>query len=233
MRHATFPKVGHFIRLRISLADRAGALAQAATIVGLHGGNIRSIDVHRTDDESAVDDLVVDFSKEPDMEDLGHDLATNAATALLSHQASHATDPVVASMQRVMNLLGGGLGDPDEALADAVADLCSAPVAWVSTVAQANRHDAGRVALEGNRAVALPATTLPEHLAERLPGEVRLLAVPDSGHPAGGRVVFVARSATSEFTATEIARIEALITLDGEIERTTSRRGGAPQPGPT
>jgi hypothetical protein len=216
--------MGHVIRLRISLADRAGALAQAATVIGLHGGNIMSIDVHHAGDQAAVDDLVIDFSRPPDMEDLRGDLAMNAATTLVSHQASPATDPVVASMRRVVKLVESGFGDPEGALADAVADLCSSPVAWVSTTEDAMRYDAGRLALESNGAAVLPTTTLPGHLAGRLAGEVYLLAVPDPDYPAGSRVVFVARPVTSDFTATEIARIEALADLYNQLVRLVEAR---------
>jgi hypothetical protein len=214
--------MGHVVRLRISLADRAGALAQAATIIGLHGGNILSIDVHRSSGSSAVDDLVVDFSEEPNVDELRDDLAINAATTLLSQQASDATDPVVASMQRVVQLVTDGLGDPAEAIAAAVADLCSSPVAWVSDADDAIQYEAGRLALEGHSAAAQPTTNLPEHFAGRLPGAVSLLAVPDPEYLPGGRVVFVARPASTGFTATEISRIEALMDLYHQLERLVS-----------
>jgi hypothetical protein len=209
------------------MADRAGALAQAATIVGLHGGNIMSIDVHRTGGEFAVDDLVVEFSGELDVEDLRVDLATHAATTLVSHEASHTTDPVVASMRRVVKLAEAGTDQSAQALADAVADLCSSPVAWVSSLDEAVQYDAGRLALERLGSVVQRTTDLPGHLAERLPGEVQLLAVPDAERQAGGRVVFVARPVDCDFTATEIARIEALADLQDRIERLVNDSRGS------
>jgi hypothetical protein len=204
--------MGHVIRLRISLTDRAGALAQAANVIGLHGGNIMSIDVHHIDGQSAVDDVVVDFSSEPDTEDIRDDLAMNAATTLISHQASSAADPVVASMDRVVKLLEAGFED-SAGLADAVADLCAAPLAWVSTAEEARRYDAGRLALETNRPAALATTDLPEHLSTRPSEEMHLLAIPDLDHAGGSRVVFVAQPVPGDFTATEIGRIETLTAL--------------------
>jgi hypothetical protein len=214
--------MGHVIRLRISLADRAGALAQAATIIGLHGGNIMSIDVHRISGQSAVDDLVVDFPGEPDVEELRADLAINAATTLTSHQACTATDPVVASMRLAVKLVEGGIRDPAEAMAKAVADLCSAPVSWVGNTDEASQHEAGRLALERNSPV-VQHTTLPGHVVGRLPGEVCLLAVPDPEYLAGGRVIFLARPVADDFTATELSRIEALRDLYNNLERLLSR----------
>jgi hypothetical protein len=216
--------MGQVIRLRIALADRAGALAQAATVIGLHGGNIVSIDVHHAGDQAAVDDLIIDFSAAPDIEDLRGDLAMNAATTLVSYQASPATDPVVASMRRVVKLVESGFGDPEGALADAVADLCSSPVAWVSTPEEAGAYEAGRLALERDGAVVVSTSTLPAHLAERLSGEAHLLAVPDPEYPGGSRVVFVARPISSDFTATEIARIEALTDLYNQLVRLVEGR---------
>jgi hypothetical protein len=119
----------------------------------------------------------------------------------------------------VVKLAEAGLDQPAQALADAVADLCSSPVAWVSSLDEAVQHDAGRMALERRGSVVQRTTHLPEYLAERLPGEVQLLAVPDAERQAGGRVVFVARPANCDFTATEIARIEALADLQDRIER--------------
>ena len=103
--------------------------------------------------------------------------------------------------------------------------MCSSPVVWISSPAEAIRYEAGRFALEHHAAVALQTTQLPEHLAERLPGEVCLLAVLDPDLQNEGRVVFVARPVANPFTATEIARIEALSALHAGIERLLAGRG--------
>jgi predicted amino acid-binding ACT domain protein len=216
---ATVPEVGNLVRLRISLADRPGALAQVATIIAGHGGNITSVDVQRVDVEFALDDIVVEFSGEPDLAELRDDLATNASATVMSYQEAHVDDPIVGSLRWLVELLDSGPGDPAVSLAEGVAALCSSPVVWVSTAEAAVSYDAGRFALEHNAAIALQTTELPEHLAERLPGEVCLLAVPDSERLTGGRVVFVARPVANDFTATEIVRIEALIALYSRIER--------------
>jgi hypothetical protein len=207
------------VRLRISLNDHPGALAQVATVIAGHGGNITAVDVQRSDRQAAVDDLVVEFAGEPDLSDLRRDLADHAAATVMSHQETQPADPVVGSLLRVVDLVDSGLGDPATALADGVAELCASPVVWVSTAEEAAAYEPGRIALEHNTAVALHTTDLPGHLAERLPGEVCLLAVPDPERLTGGRVVFVARPITNDFTATEIARIEALTALHSRIER--------------
>jgi hypothetical protein len=86
-------------------------------------------------------------------------------------------------------------------------------------VEEAAAYEAGRLALEHNGAVAMESTELPEDLAELLPGDVCLLAVPDPEKFTGERVVFVARPVSNPFTATEIARIEALTALHSRIGR--------------
>jgi hypothetical protein len=206
------------IRLRVALADRPGALAQVATIIAGHSGNITSVDVQRVDAESAVDDLVVEFAEEPDLNALRTDIATNGGATVMSHQETQAADPIAGSLRRVADLLDAAAGDPTAALAQGVAELCSSPAVWVSPPEEAVRHEAGRLALEHIAAVALRTVELPDHLAERLPGDVILLAVPDPERLSGGKVVFVARQVDNNFTATEISRIEALTVLFSRVE---------------
>jgi hypothetical protein len=104
-------------------------------------------------------------------------------------------------------------------LARGVAQLCSSPVAWVSSAEEATRFDAGRFAMERQGVVVMTTTELPAHLAERLPGEVCLLAVPDVEQGGQHRVIFMARPVGNDFTTTEVARIEALISLHAALAR--------------
>ena len=228
--HATVREVGQLLRLRITLADRAGTLAQAATIIGFYGGNIVSIDVHRTAGEAAVDDLVVEFTDEPHLDDLRSDLALDASTTLVAHEAARAGDPIEATLRQVIDLLQSGVGDPNDALARAVGDLCFTPVVWVSSAEEAGRYEAGRSAVERNAAVARRMSELRGPGAERLPGEVCLVAVPDLGRHGEGRVVFAARPSTIEFTPTEVSRIEALIVLHNQLEPVLANRRAPASP---
>jgi ACT domain len=211
--------VGQLIRLRISLADRAGALAQATTIIGLHGGNIVSVDVQRTRGDTAVDELIVEFSTEPEFGDLADDLFTHASVRLLSQHPARFTDPIEAVLLQIAEQLDTGHIRPSEALAAEVAALCSAPVVWVTTKDEASRYDAGRAALDRNEPVSLRGPRLPDELGGRLSGEVNILAVPDASRLDDGHVVFAARHSQADFTDTEISRIQALIALHARIER--------------
>jgi hypothetical protein len=226
--------MGNLIRLRVSLPDRPGALARVATIIAGHGGNITSVDVQKVDAELAVDDLVVDFSDEPDLVDLRDDLATNGAAVVMSHQQNQLLDPLVAGLRQLVTVIDTGSEDPTGALAEAVAELCSSPAVWVSDVEEARSYEAGRFALDHHAAVVLHTAELPAHLAEPFAGEVCVLAVFDPEWDSQGRVVFVGRSVTNPFTATEIARVETLAALHGRIARLlrtatsdrSSRQGG-------
>jgi ACT domain len=215
--------MANLVRLRISLADQPGSLARVAAIIGENGGNITSIDVHRAGVVAAVDDILVEFPENYDLSTLRDALLGSGVGTLLSHQAAHALDPVVGAFRRASEMIDSRPTDPDEELARSAAELCASPVAWVKPASEATQYDAGRFALERGGAIALRTPTLPDEWAERLPGEVWLLAVPDPELIAGGRVVFVARGLASEFTSTEIARIEALITLHKQVERLLAR----------
>jgi ACT domain len=210
------------VRLRVALADRPGSLAAVAGIIGEHGGNIVSVDVHRSGVVSAIDDLVVEFTDGHDLQGLRNDLIASGAATLLSHQAAHAVDPIVSTLTRASRMISTRGADPDAELARSVAELCSSPVVWVSDAEQAAHYEAGRFAIERTGAIALRTTELPADLADLLPGEVWLLAVPDPDLMTGGRVVFVARPLANEFTGTEIGRIEALMALHDQVERLLS-----------
>lgn len=207
------------LRLRISMPDQPGALARVATIIASRGGNITSIDVQQANTEFAVDELLVDFSREPDVTGLREALAAEGDAILLSHQQTERIDPIVASLRHVVGLLESRSEDAEGALARGVAELCSSPVAWVSSADEASRYDAGRFAMERHGVVIMTTTELPADLAERLPGEVCLMAVPDLDRADQPRVIFVARPVGNDFTTTEIARIEALTGVHAALAR--------------
>lgn len=210
-------------RLRIAITDRPGVLARVASIIADHEGNIVSLDVHRTGVVSAVDDMVVDLPDRVDLAQLRNDLTASGAATLLSHQAAHLQDAMVAVLQRATEMINTRTLDADAELIAAVAELCGSPVVWVSTSDESLVYDPGRFARERGGAIALRSSELPPEMADLLPGEVWLLAVPEVEVPINGRVVFVGRPLTNEFTNTEIARIEALMTLFRRIEQFLTR----------
>lgn len=186
------------VRIRLSLADRAGTLGQAATVIGLHSGNILSVDVHSTDGESAVDDLVVEFPVEPNSSELGTDLSMTAAATIIQMGPAHSVDVVTAVLAALRPKAATGTGaeaDPVEEggvgpeLVEGLAAVCPA-TEW-SVV----DRDPGQPDGAG--------------LADNDPGRSQLVVpIPGSTRALIGR-----RSTTMSFTATELARIDAVVSL--------------------
>lgn len=211
------------VRLRIALADQPGALAHVAALLAAHGGNITAVDVHQAPG-SAVDDVVVEWPEGAvDFVNLRDALAESGAGALVSHQEATKVDPVVAALRRAVDIVAGG-GDGEEALLAAVAEVCASPAVWISRGAGGTGTEAEKMAREGGGAVSVRTRDLPLAIRDRLPGEAWLLAVPDPGVVGAGRVVLIARGPHSEFTSTEVARIEALMDLHARVaERSDTR----------
>ncbi len=215
--------MAQLVRLRIELADTPGSLATVAAVIAGQGGNITAVDVHSGQPSTVVDEIVVDFPDDTNMGDVREAIATSGAATLLSHHSAERADPVIQTLRRTASLLRSPLSSPDAELAAAVAELCSTPSVWVCDGVQARSYDAGRFALENDGAVTLKSADVPEQLRATLPnGEAWLLAIPDVGLNGHGRVVFVARPLDLEFTATEIARIEALTAMYDELVRLRS-----------
>lgn len=186
------------VRIRLSLADRAGALGQAATVIGLHAGNIVSVDVHSTDGASAVDDLVVEFPSEPSADELTSDLAMTAAATIVEMQEAQPVDLVTA----VLDALQPGVGTGTRSGTD--------PVETVKVGAE----------LIDGLAVVCPSTEW--SLVERAPEEPEGPVVADSDKsklqlviptPGSAWAIVARRPASVPFTATERARIDAVIRL--------------------
>ena len=211
------------VRLRIALADQPGALARVAATIAEHGGNITAVDVHRSD-VHAVDDVTVEWPGEDvDLDGLRDALAGSGAGSLVSHQAARQLDPVVAALRRAVDMVASG-GRSDDELAAAVAEVCASPAVWICPAGVPTDIEAGRMAREGGGAVTVRTSSLPAEVAERLPGDAWLLAVPDPEVVGEGRVVFVARSPHTDFTNTEIARVEALMDLQAGLARSLAGR---------
>lgn len=188
------------MRIRLCLADRAGALGQVATVIGLHGGNILSVDVHSTDGASAVDDFVVEFQTEPSHGDLGTDLSMTAAATIVQMDTAQSVDVVTA----VLDALGRGARTRTRTGTGNVS------------------VQAGEAALELIESLAAVCPATEWSVVEQTPddpdndpgfaeSDVRpqlVVPIPGSAYALMGR-----RPAAMDFTATEKARVDAVIRL--------------------
>jgi predicted amino acid-binding ACT domain protein len=205
-------------RLRIELPDRPGALAKVASVIGAHGANVVGVDVQEVDQDSAVDELVVDVPDDIDVNALRRALVEAGAGVLISHQSGgHEVDPVLRSLRWACAVVGAGAGGADDELCRALAEVCATPTAWVMAVGEARLYEAGRLALARGGPVAHRTGEPPAGRAFDGSGEVWLLAVPDARLDPR-RVAFVARPLTERFSATEVARVEALLGLRRHAE---------------
>jgi len=207
------------VRLRLELADSPGSLAQVAAIIGEHGGNITAIDVQEGSPASAIDEVTVEFQEESDLQILRGHLSESGAATVVSHQTANRADLVVRTLQRLTDVLAASAEERDEGLRRGVAELCSSPVVWISTPADATVYGAGKLAIERESEPVLVRSDEPlPAVAGTITGTAWLLAVANGVSGSRQRVVFVARPDSQEFTTTEISRVEALVALHRRID---------------
>jgi predicted amino acid-binding ACT domain protein len=205
-------------RLRVELPDRPGALAKVAAVIAEHGGNLIGIDVQEVEQDIAIDELVVDVPDGVDLDGLRQALVESGAGVLVSHQAgAQRTDPVLRSLRWACAMVAAGPHAADDELARAVAEVTGTGSAWVCTIPEARRFEAGRLALVRGAPVSHRTADVPPSRAPGLVGDVWLLAVPDARLDPQ-RVAFAARPPAERFTATEVARIEALLGLRRQLD---------------
>ena len=201
-------------RLRIELPDRPGALALAASIIGASGANVVSVDIHELEGDSAVDEILVEAPDGWRAADLAPGLEANGVTLLSSTPVRAPRDPVVTAMQWAGAIVAAGPAESDLELGRCILELTAASAAWVCDVPQAMSYEAGRLALE-RCAPVVQRTAAPDD-GRGLPDTVWLLAVPDADLMPE-MVAFAARPVALRFTASEIARVEALLALRRQL----------------
>jgi hypothetical protein len=201
-------------RLRVQLPDRPGALASLTASIADAGGNVVSLDIHDLDGDHAVDDLVVLLpGSTPDA--LGARLETSGVATLLSWRVEVGTsDAVVRALGWARAVLESGVGYADVELSRALSEVSSADTAWVATVAEAESIDAVRAAVASGAATVTRQDPLPAAVGDGTAGGWLLVALDDSADPT---VVGLAARADHRFTATELARAEALLRLHREL----------------
>ena len=201
-------------RLRVQLPDRPGALASLAASIADAGGNVVSLDIHDLDGDHAVDDLVVLLpGSTPDA--LGARLEASGVATLLSWRVeAGTTDAVVRALGWARAVLESGVGYADVELSRALSEVSSADTAWVATVAEADSIDAVRAAVAAGAATVTRQDPLPAAVGDGNAGGWLLVALDD---PAAPTVVGLAARSDHRFTATELARAEALLRLHREL----------------
>ena len=211
--------------IRVELPDLPGALAKVATVVSELNGDVVSVDVHEVDGSNAVDEMVVEFLTGLDPGELGHALDRTGAGRLLScSPAPERTDPWSKRCAGHRPRHRARRRRPcvlDRVLAEA----CPAAAVWVAPIDD-GREVGGRPARAGAWAAGRATGRGDARgFGVEAPGPVWVLAVADGGQPTRS-IAFLARPMSLRFTASEVARVDALVT----IWRTVADRGTAPPP---
>lgn len=211
-------------RVRIELSDVPGALAKAAAAIAMAGGNVMSVDIHEIDGERSVDEILVDLPDDCDEASLAAVLAAAEAGTLLSMRADSAiVDPIVRALHWVGFALEAEPQDCDLALAQSLSEICTTDLAWVWSPDQAGALLVGKRALDLGSAVVTHEPELPIEVGAATGGPYWVMAVPDDQlNP--NRVGFVARASMVRFTASEVARAEALMSVCYRLTASAGRR---------
>jgi ACT domain len=208
-------------RLRVELPDLPGALAKVATVVSDLDGDVVSIDIHKLDGHQAVDELVVEVLTELDGRILGAALEAADAGILLSCKPAAARpEPLVEALGWASELAAAN--DPGT-LGRVLAAACHSSKVWVAPIDEAREVAAGRLALAREAPLVQRSHDLPEALGGRPASTMWLLAVPD-GQPHPRCIAFLARSGSLRFTASEVARVHALMELHRTVTDASGRR---------
>jgi len=200
-------------RIRIELPDRPGALAKAAAAIATAGGNVMSVDIHEIDGERSVDEILVALPDGCESPTLSAVLDAADAGTLLSMRAdSGIVDPIVRALHWVGFALEAEPQDCDLALAQSLSEICTTDMAWIWSPAESEQLLAGRRALALGTAVVTRENELPASVAGDHRGPSWVMAIPDDQlNPS--RVGFAARTSSVRFTASEVARAEALMSV--------------------
>jgi hypothetical protein len=208
-------------RLRVELPDLPGALAKVATVISELDGDLISVDIHELDGHQAVDELVVEVLTELDGRVLAAALVRAEAGVLLS------CAPAATRPEPVLDALGWAreiAEAPDSrGLGRVLASACHSSKVWVAPIDEAREIPVGRLALARGAPLVQRSHELPGPLGERPPSPMWLLAVPD-GQSHTRSIAFLARPGSLRFTASEVARVDALMALHRTLADGIARR---------
>jgi hypothetical protein len=202
-------------RLRVELPDRPGALADVATAIAAHRGNVVAIDIHELDGDKAVDEIVIDGPEDWDGEALAGALPGLGAELLSWGEDIDATDAMVRALRFAGSLVASEPTQSSLELGRAVLEVTRANAAWVATPGEARHYEAGRRALGHQGAIVIRSNDLPSAVEDPAP-TAWVMAVPDAADTPT-MVAFAVRPLSLRFTRSEVARVEALLALSSAL----------------
>lgn len=206
------------LRVRIEVADIAGALAGVTSALAALAVDVSAIDVLEVDGRSVVDELLLRLPTGVQAQEVRDVLRLAGADVLSLAVDPGRSDPVV----RALELVRGVLENPGDADASgrALAKAAYGDVGAVFDVGVAARFPLARRALDGGVPASAPAGPDASPLA--VPGGWVLWVAPNVADPQS--VAVVGRRLNVRFSATEAARLRALATLLECLDRATATR---------
>lgn len=205
-------------RFRIELLDRPGGLARVTDVLAAAGGNVESLDLHQPSRGVSIDEIGVTAPDDWDMVAVVAAIDALDGIRVLHHRRDrHPGDPVVNALRWARIMVAAGPEEHELELTRAILEVTGASVAWTAPAAIAARHTAGYAALVAQAPVIKRADALPsDFLLASAPDDLEppfwlLAAADDPDEPT--TVAFAVRPLATPFSASETARLEALMRL--------------------
>ena len=189
-------------RLRIELPDQPGALAAVSRAIADSDANIVSIDVHQVDGDTAVDEIVVQVAADWAPRALAMSLVDSGrGTLLSSRRVTRFEDPLVSVLRSLGKLVDDGPSAFEAEIKRALLTVAHGSTARVVGIEDAMREELPRQSIERGSSLVTRGDSL----------SWVLTALDDLSDPK--LVAVITRSLNLPFSATEVARVEALLHL--------------------
>ena len=205
-------------RFRIELVDQPGGLARVTDVLAAAGGNVESLDLHQPHNGIAIDEIGVRAPDDWDMVGVGAAIdRLDGIRVLHQRRDRQAGDPVVHALRWARIMVAAGPAEHELEMTRAILEVTGSSIAWTAPAAVATRHPAGYAALVAREPVikrteSLPSDFLQASAPDGLEPPFWLLATGDDADEPT-MVAFAVRPLATPFSASETARLEALMRL--------------------
>lgn len=194
-------------RLRVELSLQPTTPPLVGTALGALGGDVVSVDLREVDGDHAIDEIVVDFERDPGAPTLSRALAHDPAT-LLSSQRCRLDEPTTQAKQWAATTDIGRADERD--LTRRLSAACPFSKVSVHAAGEARSLPVVQMALARRGPVAHRCDGLPDAAGTASGASAWVLAVADRYWDPES-VALLSRPLSLRFTATEAARVEVLM----------------------
>ena len=200
-------------RLRVQVPEVVGSLARLTAVLADHGASIRSVDIHQVDGDTAIDEIICEGPEEWEPVALAPDIAATGATLISILEVDQPRDALAVGLLWAAAVAGAGPA-LDEHLAFGLAELVSAPMAWLASADDAAEGEGAALALERGSPVVVRTTGFIGPAGPVSDGWL-LVAADDPLEPQV--LAFAWRPRSMRFAACDVARMEALLAFRRQL----------------